>query len=263
VAEADEDDSEGFDVDTLEPVLVALFAYPYALGELLVGVLLADGGQGAVDDALADPFPSDEVLLDPLSALTDDETEEVDPPDLPDGAEEIDSGEFSAFGTYLVLAQRLDERRAFDLAMRWGGDHYASYRDARDRVCVQLVVRGETDGDTADMAAAFREWVAPLPAGLGTVQQVEGSEGQQVVVRSCDGGDAVTTRQTSVDRFLAPPVLRGQLVHSVVDQGGSVEAARCFGDGVIDAFTVDEMIADEVSDEAQARIFRIAAGCAD
>jgi hypothetical protein len=125
-------------------VLLTLVASPYTLGEGLVQVVAADGGNDAVDDLFRDTPTHETALLDPLRVLTGDTgAEQVDLPEIEDGEKALDSsGEFGVLTWYLMLAERLPLKTALATADGWGGDaHVAFTRDGAS--CMRASYEGE------------------------------------------------------------------------------------------------------------------------
>lgn len=208
---------------------------PYDLGPALASVLDSLGG-GRFDDAFRSTPQSDEQVFDPVSFVDGDEPRDVDPPPLPDGGEEIDSGTFGALGLYVVLSERIDAHQAFRATDGWGGDSYVQYRDGDD-VCVAMRYVGDSPGDTKETLEAFEVWVESLPSQFAEVE----SDGDTVDFRSCDPGAGAALRTgKSVDAMWLP-VVRGQVEAGSVEEGASPQEARCFANKVIDDSTLEEL----------------------
>lgn len=217
------------------PFLSAVVSAPYAMGRPLVLLLLNDGGNAAVDEAFEDPPSTEEHLLDPLSFLAGDGAEEVDLA-LGDDVDPFDDGHFGAVAWYLLLAERIDPKVAFEAALGWGGDGYAAYEDDGE-MCVRLAFLGDTPEDDAEMANALDTWLAAMPGGRAEVIDIDGQPG----LDACDPGvdqDLELTGRSEDSLFL--PSLNGYLVadaSSVLDPDG----ARCYSRAVLDALDYDEI----------------------
>ena len=111
----------------------ATFAVPYLLGQPFAVMLANEGGNAAVDDAFRDPPDTEEHLFDPASFLAGEGDKAVDL-ELDDDVEVIEDGPFGSPAWYLVLAERIDPKVAFDATLGWGGDAYAVYRTGRRHV---------------------------------------------------------------------------------------------------------------------------------
>jgi hypothetical protein len=247
----------GLDEGRFPAVLTALFFAPYALGEPLVSIIDETKGQQGLDDAFRDPPAAEEALLDPLGYVGGDTVDSVPEVKLAEGEEKLDGGEFGAFGLYLVLAHRLDEKRAMTVATGWGGDSYLAYR-ANGRVCVRATFVGDDPAATAALLAALGDWALAMPAGTVTVQGVDG----RVEMGSCEPpGTVAVPDGVTVDRLIGLPATRAGVVLGVLRPGADVRFARCFSDGYIGAFSTDDILAADVDAAASARIQAIAAGC--
>lgn len=226
----------------------ASFAVPYALGPPFVQMLANEGGNGAVDAAFRDPPDSEEDLFDPASYLDGEDEEDVELGLDEDEVEIIDEDRFGSSGWYLMLSERIDPMEAFQAALGWGGDAYASFR--RDGVvCVRAVFRGDTAADEDEMIAALDDWVAAMPDGAAEFITVDGRPGFE----SCDpGSDVEIELRNQSTAALNVPALWGYLIAdaaNVVD----AEGARCYASAVVGQLTFEEIIDPEgkaFSDEA-------------
>jgi hypothetical protein len=256
--EEEEDDIEEFEAEDYPPVLTALFGAPYALGEQLVALVAADDGDSGIDDVFVDPPRFDKALLDPLGYLTDgDEGAAVDTPELDDDETEIDSGGFGAFSLYLTLAQRLEPKAAMAAADTWGGDAYVAYR-VDDRVCVRSAFVATTAEGTDVLTGALEEWARPAPPGTASVERT----GDTVVFEACDSEDGKRIGlDITVEDLFALPVTRAQIGASIVSEGGTARQARCFANGVVQAFTIEQLMADELPARDAQRVAAIGESC--
>jgi hypothetical protein len=246
-----------FDVTRFPAVLTALNAAPYSLGEPLVSIIYEVNGQKGLDDAFRDPPKAEEPLLDPLGYVAGDTPESVPEVKVADGEEELDSGEFGAFGLYLVLAHRLDGKRALTVATGWGGDSYVAYR-AEGRVCVRATFVGDDPAATAGLLSGLRDWARAMPAGAANVQSVEG----RVALTSCEpSGVVVVPDDVTVDRLLGLPATRSALALGAVSQGADIRLARCYSEGVINALTIDQLLSSDIDAATTARIQAVATTC--
>jgi hypothetical protein len=217
------------------PYIEATFGAPYALGQPFVTMLFNDAGNAAVDEAFEDPPYTEEHLFDPASFLADEGASEVEVA-LPRGAETVEEGPFGATAWYLVLAERIDPKVAFDAALGWDGDHYAAY-ERGDEVCVQAVFAGATAHDESEMAVALEEWQETMPGDRAEVTRVDGHPG----IDTCDPGEDVDLELTGrSETSLYLPNLWGYLVadaSTVLDADG----CRCYARAVIDELTYEQI----------------------
>ena len=242
---ADTGDAAREALDALPQSLVTFFASSYILGAGFVGVLEADDGEDAIDDAFDDPPGPDEHVLDPLAYLSDDEQEAVDAPAV-DGTpiEDLD-GDFGAVSLFLVLAERIDPVRAFQAALGWGGDDFVAFTSG-SQTCAALRFRGENRDTAREIAGALDDWAAAMPkAAKASVEH----EGDLVDVLTCDPGvkaDLVEGKGRS-SRAMAVPATRTQLITSVLASQATLRQARCFADGVIDNVPFDLIASQELN----------------
>jgi hypothetical protein len=251
-------DIEAFDDEEHPAVLTALFAAPYALGHELVSLVIADDGVTGLDDLFLDPPRFDLTLLDPLSHLLGEDGDELRRPALSKGEQRIDDGGFGALTLYLMLAQRLDAKRALDAASAWSGDAYVAYRTG-ERVCVRATFTGENVAGKDLLVAALSEWAGPA-RDVAQVLEL----GETVTLNACDAGDAApAARDIDVEGLFTLPVTRAQIGQSVLSVGGNARVARCYSDRVIDAFTVEQLQAEELTPADEERLEAIGASCRD
>jgi hypothetical protein len=257
--EEEAEDIESFDADKHPPVLTALYGAPYALGEQLVAVIAADDGDAGIDAAFVKPPRFDKSLLDPLGYLDGERGKALDVPSLRDGEKELDSGGFGAFSLYLTLAQRLDAKDALAAADAWGGDAYVAYRSA-GRVCVRTVFQGATRSGTDAIAAALDAWARPAPSGSVDVKR----RGSGVVFEACDAKEGVPPgRDLSAEALLTLPATRAQIGQLVLESGGSVDQARCYANGLLEAFSIEQLQMEELPPAEMRQVERIGASCRD
>jgi hypothetical protein len=238
------------------PVLTALFASPYVFGPQLVDFLL-DKGDDQIDAALEDP-PTEEVLFDPLvygTPAAEPKKVSVTPPS---GSETVNDGEFGATGWYLLLASRLAPGAALKATDGLAGDAYVTYRE-KDRVCVRVYAEGDTSNDGIELVGALQQWAAKSPKGTASVKL----DGGIVQFQSCDpGAEAAAVGKVSVD-LLQVPVTRTQVYLSARDQGATAKTAACFGNAVVQRFSLAQLTDEKyaTSDVAQRILSELILAC--
>ena len=243
-------------VESVSPVLTALFAAPYWFGPQLIAYLDQTGGDERIDEALQDP-PTSEVLFDPLLYGSDAAKEPADPPKAkaPAGAKVLEEDTVGPTVWYLMISARLDEKAALQAVDGLAADAYVLYRDGEE-TCVNAVATADTPEDLSQFANALTLWAGQSPGGTATVEQGDG----MVRLRSCDPGtDAPAVGSVEVDA-LALPVVRTQLYNELRKQGATDDQARCFVKRAISELSVDELTGPS-SPELQAKITEIATGC--
>jgi hypothetical protein len=235
----DLDEAEA-DLGGVPAALLAFQAAPYALGQPLVDLVAADGGNQAVD-AMFDDLPStEEHMLDPLTYIDRDEPSDLDVPELPDASGDIvDQGTMGAVELYVVLGERIDPLVALDAADGWGNATFLSY-EQDGRTCVRLLADGETAQDDQQLRSALGTWADAAPDGGGATAQSQ-ADGS-TLVESCDpGADAAAGNDRALD-VLAVAAARSQVsalaVASGLDARTGWEQGNCF----VHRLTFDQLV---------------------
>jgi hypothetical protein len=229
----------------------ASFGIPYALGPPFVTMLVDDGGNARVDDAFEDPPYTEEHLFDPASYLAK-EAGEAPGLGLDDEDSVVEEGPLGSPSWFLVLAQRMDPAQAFEAALGWNGDAYASY-ERGGTTCVRAVFRGDTEDDERQMAAALDAWAAGLPGGKAKSIEVRGHP----ALDSCDPGADVQIplAKSSTDLLLLPNTW-GYLEAETAKALGP-EGSRCFARKILDGIGFDRLVdpaqQDTLVEEVQAK----------
>ena len=247
-------------LDALEipEALLATFGMPYALGEGFVAAMEAEG-RTAIDRAFNDPPTTEEHLLVPASYLDGDQPHIVSA-SPPDDAEVLEEGDFGAASLMLVLGSRIDPHDALRAAVGWGGDDYAVY-EQDGRPCLDLTVSTDSDTDALELASALSAWVAAGPEGAAST----GVDGDDLTLHACDPGDAVPAAvpsERSPMDTLTLAAIRTIFTSDYAGAGAAPEEAACFGDAVIEAFSIEELTGAEAPANMEARIQAAAASCA-
>lgn len=249
-------DLAAVEAEGIPEALQAFFGMPYALGESFVRVLEQEGGTDGVDDAFADPPTTEEHLVDPLSFLEGDDADRVDAPLADEGATVLERGDFGAASLYLVLAQRIAPTQALEAATGWGGDAYVNF--AREgRSCIALVVAGDDEAETEQLAAALDAWVATTPGGSASVTRREGD----VRLDACDPGTDATAEPASAIGSLQLLAVHNAVLADGLAQGADRAFASCYADAIIHTFSVDELVAATEPTDLEARLAAAAASC--
>jgi hypothetical protein len=166
------------DVGEIPAVLFDMIGAPYSLGEMFVHDLFREGGQEALDAALADPPRTSQQVIDPDAYRSGDERIEVTPPDV--SGEVVSDGVAGQLLLVLVLAEHLGIGEARAAVDGWGGDWAVAWQDG-DRSCVTLAAVGDTPADTDEMRAAFDTWAE----AYGEAQVNADGMGEPFTVESC------------------------------------------------------------------------------
>lgn len=218
-------------------VVLTMVSSPYALGEALVQAVAADGGNAAIDKLFRDPPAHEAVLLDPFQVLTGDlDATEVDVPDLEDGAEEFDKGEFGVLTWYFMLAERLPLLDALAAADGWGGDAYVAFERGED-TCARIAYAGDTGQDTARMHRALQRWIAAAPGSPAEVSR----DGDVVRFESCDPGTASKVGQEASVKALELAAVRTYLGLGIVKSGAPEGLARCLAGRLVREYPLSSL----------------------
>jgi hypothetical protein len=251
---AAEDDAAALEGEEPSQAIAALFAAPYILGDAFVALLDAVAN-AKIDEAFVNPPTTEEHILDPFNYLDGDRARPVDAPDV-GGLEVVDGGDFGAVAVLVVLAERLEVRRALTAATGWGGDAYAVFR--RDgRTCARINVTGDTPSDTEELAAAFGAWVAAAPRGTAATSR----NGDLVQFESCDPGSGATAGSGSSLDALGLANARSQIAIQALDDGLEPAAARCFAGALVTELSPDEINAERPSTRSLRTATQIARRC--
>jgi hypothetical protein len=251
----------GADFDEIPPVVRILFGAPYQFGPALIEVLRAEGGQAAIDRAFTRPPTTDEHLFDPATYLDDDRAAKVDEPEVPRGAEEVDTGTFGPLGWYVTLSEHIDAHTALRATDGWGGDAYVSYRTRDDELCTRIQYEGDTATDGTEMRSALTQWIDALPAGTATLRTAD----DNLLLESCDPGVGAKVATGDSMRAIALPVTRVEIVQVMVESGASIDVASCIADGIVGSASLTDLADPDAaqfrSPAGQQRIAAIAAEC--
>jgi hypothetical protein len=214
------------------PAALSLFYdAPYTLGLSFVWLLDADGGTEARDAAFRKGVRSDEQVIDPVAWRQRQRPVKVPTPKLRSGERRSgESDEFGALSLYLLLASRLDARTALEAATGWGGDRFAGFR--RDgKECIRVSVRGDTDGDTDEIAAALEAWALTRPDGSAEVQRT-GDGLVELSACEAEGGSALDPAhlESAFYDTLDYRIYNTVALMRALDL--PVAAARCVADGL-------------------------------
>lgn len=245
--------------ETVPTVLQTSFALPYVLGEAMLEVVESVDGTDGINELLRNPPPSEEALLDPWMLIAGEDPAEIETPALADDEAEIEIGQVGAPSWLLLLAERIDIGVALDAVDGWGGDQYVAFR-RDDVVCVRIDWRGDSQADVAEMRGALEEWVAAGPSGSASVTSRDGG----LRLESCDPGEeAVGIVRDASEAAVAVAVTRIYAGLAFFEDAGNVEHARCFGDGIIDLFDVDDLADPDYlpTDDEQQALFELGLRC--
>lgn len=151
VLQDDDDDDDG-------DVVESLLGFPYYAGPPLVEVLLAGGGQPALDAAFVTPPTTSEQVLHPDRTGPAAVPVEVAVPES--SGRLVDQGVLGELGLALVLG--VDPTEPGGPQDGWGGDSYST-RELGGRTCTVLDVQVDSRQDGEDLRPALDEWAADHP----------------------------------------------------------------------------------------------------
>jgi hypothetical protein len=247
------------DYEKLPQVVVALLGAPYSLGQALAEAFAADD-VAELDALFKDPPPDDSVLLDPLKAFDELEAPaEVDIPATEAGEKKIDSGQIGALATYLMLAERIPLHEALAAADAWAGDAFVAFtRD--DVVCARVHYATVTTPAAVELVTAFEEWIAAVPGSTATIER----RGNRLAFESCDPGEGTELTKDASTDALTLVATRGYLSSTLLRSGAPAPTARCFGQRVVDEYSVEQLQDPEFGADdpaVGARIRELVQGC--
>ena len=227
-------------------VLEHMSQAPYVFGPWLLAVLAEDGND-AIDQAFEKPPVSELQLVDPVRFGSDFEPAEVEAPDAPDGAEDVDDpAAFGQLSLFEVLGARLGHARAWAAVQGWTGDSYVTYTED-DKTCVAAAFRMSDPVAAGRLNGALENWDR---TGRTEIAQEDGT----VTLRACDPGKDATVTPVEPDAFqvLAGRVQLAQFLAQ--QQQAPVELADCVAKDVVgrlgDATFAQVASGDDPEDQA-------------
>jgi hypothetical protein len=261
-----QDQSDAADVpESLQVLLEA----PYAFGDSMLQVVIADGKEKALDGLYKKPPANDLAYLLPTTLLDGSKFTKVAPPAI-DGKGEKKIGNedtFGAFALYLVLAQQMPVADALRISDGWGGDAMVDYRKDGQQ-CVRTAFVGRTADDTEQIGTGLRTWAAAQPAGSATVAD----HGGKVVLSACDVRTARTPAQHDANEALVLAANRDGVLGTFMEQGAPRDTALCAADGVVRDAAFQPLLQQSAADPTaepdpatlatlRARVQQIVASC--
>jgi hypothetical protein len=215
----------------LPEIIEFTFASPYIFGPPTIRVLLADGGNDAVDRALSGPPPASRMFMEP-GVL---EGSRMEAPEPPPGVKLEDEAEHTGpLDMYFTLAGRIDPQRALRAADLVTAGRDIHYRDPdRDVECVRIALHARR-GAEGELIAALKDWAAAVPG-------VSVTSGYEPTITACDPGKgAKGPKDGTLEKAVQLLALRGQLTAEVAEADVPPETARCIarlfvrGPGIVD-----------------------------
>lgn len=223
--------------DSKAPALLAYFGAPYALGAPFVQLV------GATPQGIDRPWrkraQSEEQILDPFAYLGSDEPEQLRPLPHPAGSTPIYSqgDTLGAIGWYVMLAARLDQRKALRAAEGWAADAMTLYEDDEGVTCAKLAFRGDRASDTDEMAEALVALARTMPQNKPEVTNTGGL----AQIALCDPGRAATVPDIDGNRLFSVPAFRSWTAAWALREGGDTDKARCVASGALERFDAGDI----------------------
>ncbi len=218
-------------------VLITMIESPYALGEQMVEMVAAEGGNAAVDQMFRETPTHETALFDPFNVLAGKTgATKVDAPHLAKSEKKFDSGELGVLTWYFMLAERMPLREALAAADGWGGDAYVAY-DRGDKTCARMNYAGRTPQDTTRMLVALRRWVAAAPGSPAKVTRA----GRVLQFQSCDPGKKAKVGNDASEDALQLVAIRANVGLSFLRAHAPEKAARCVAVKFARDFTMSQL----------------------
>ena len=249
-AEQTAEKSAGQEADTrsqhVAKILSTAMAAPYILGPTFLNGLVADGGRGRVNQALATPPRNTGVLMQPWTYGTGGSNPTIEAPPAPEGRTSVSEDVLGAFSLYLMLADRIDPHVALAAADAWVGDRMRVETTGSGQVCMDARIRSTG------------------PAGATTRGRCPPAVGRRLHQRA---GDGAPRRRRRVPRRLRPGeraaitvpdrsqmavmfvATRSAMWAATRDEGATPVQAQCLAASVIRQVTSEEMTADTLPPE--------------
>jgi hypothetical protein len=222
-------------------VVELIMSAPYVFGPSTIRVLVAEGGNEAVDDAFRGPPLSQRMFVQPgvLEAV------EVPQPDLPEGATDPgDPTTLGSFDAYLLLAPHMDPKAALEIADMIAGGASLDYDDESGRRCVIGAFAVDADAERGDVVDALEVWATALP-------DAEVHAGEYPTIVACDPGeDAAGPGEGALSDAAMLLSLRNELTAQTVEVGVDADDARCISARFMDNDELVAMLLDADPDAA-------------
>ncbi len=223
-------------LDGIPKVVLTLLGAPYALGQALTEAVAAEDTDD-LDALFENPPPDDSVLLDPLKAIGEiEDPEVVEVPALKDGEKKFDSGQMGTLITYLILAERIDLRKALAAADVWNGDAYVAF-DRGEDACARVEYAATSEDGAVLLETAFKDWIAAQPGSPATISR----DGDRATFESCDPGTAAKLTNDASVKALELVATRSFLASGTVEAGAPVDVARCFAGQMLQEYSIADL----------------------
>jgi hypothetical protein len=202
------------------PFVDLLYSAPYQLGPLTIRVLVASGGNSAVNAALTGPIPTSADFVE--AGLVAAPPPDLAEPGLEAGERPVGKPEsFGAFELYLMLAARGSPVRALTAADAVEGGR-ARGVSRNGTYCYRAIVQTRDTRAAAYVTSAVRDWET------GATGAAVSRAGSRVTFTACDPGKRAVA--PSNPRLDAAELLlggRAGLVVGAAESGLPAVTARC------------------------------------
>jgi hypothetical protein len=210
---------------------------------------LASGGEDAVDDALADPPVSTDLLLEPWTPASGARHKAVTLPARPGETALIDEDRLGALSLFLLLADRIEIHDALAASDAWAGDALRYFRRGSE-LCSAVRIAAVDRAGAQRIEAALRAWDTAFAGGRVEVTR----EGDDTVAEACDPGETAAFEVPErAEASLLLLVGRLQVYVSGLEQGAPPERARCVAETFADEVRAEELDPEEPIPEARGR----------
>jgi hypothetical protein len=234
VTQADDD----ADVADIPQILSAQQMAPYVFGPTFVKAIEREKGFKLEDAFLKKQPTSLEQVILPSKYFAVDKPEDLDAPKTPKGAKYILDDQINQLDLYFLLTRTLGAPLALKYSDTWGNGRYVVY--SRDKViCSTIHLRGETDKDTEQLAAAFTKWAQRDTLKNAKVKLHE----DHVVVDACDPGTSVRHDLPTEDDTSQIFWRAGDIVYIWQSEAGV--DAECAATGLYTEFTTEELVSND------------------
>ena len=205
---------------SVPPFVSFLFGAPYEYGPLAIRVLIASGGNSAVNAALTGPTPTSAIFVQ--TGLTAAAPGDIAAPGLAAGERAAGPPEaFGAFELYLAFAMRMTPASALAAADVVLGGRARGLRKGAT-YCYRATVETRDAPSAALVALLGRQWAASTTRG--SVRR----SGTSVTLTACDPGRRAPAppkeKLRAADELLA---VRGALTAEAAESHVAADIARC------------------------------------
>ncbi len=223
-AQSKTEDAVGQQIASTSELVKIEFSAPYALGPLVLKLLVAEGGNRAVDRALRQRVVNDTILVDPASALHATRRGLRSPARRPRRARTGSGSPTRSARSTCSCCSRAGSTRqtALDGADAWGGDRIVTYR-SHGAVCARGTIVSPTADGARTLGAALRAWAATMPKASVTTDAAR----RRTTLTSCDTGAIPPPSSLRLQQGLQLLASRSTLLDTLVGEHVPVAVGEC------------------------------------